>query len=211
MNRFALLIGCGLLALIPGRVAAEDGFQVVFDGTDLSKVTTEGNWQIQEDGSLYLEPRPGETGWKRYHHYLWVNGDYADFTFDFEFKYEEGGNSGFYFRVADEADPVTSGFEVQILDCHGAEKELGKHDMGGIIKTAGPLANGCKPAGEWNRMVVTLQGSKLTVELNGTLVQDKLDLATAKPADKVLAPSGKLSIQDHGLKFWVRNLKVKRL
>ncbi|MEM9017718.1 MAG: hypothetical protein AAGC68_11945 [Verrucomicrobiota bacterium] len=28
------------------------GFDTIFDGSDLSKVKTEGNWQIQEDGSL---------------------------------------------------------------------------------------------------------------------------------------------------------------
>ncbi|MFV1994657.1 MAG: DUF1080 domain-containing protein [Verrucomicrobiales bacterium] len=190
--------------------SAGDGFQTIYDGNDLSQIKTKGNWRIQEDGSLYLEPREGEEGWKRYDAYIWLKEDYEDFVFDFEYKHEEGGNSGLYFRVGDEADPVASGFEVQILDCYGME-ELGPHDLGGVIKTAGPLANGSKPAGQWNRMVVTLEGGKLTVIINGTKVQDGLDLAAAKPKDKTLAPSGKISIQDHGLKFWVRNLKVKRL
>lgn len=191
--------------------AAEDkGFETIFDGKDLSKLKTTGNWQIQEDGSLYLEPRAGEKGWQRYDAYIWLKEDYADFVFDFEYKHEAKGNSGFYFRASDEKDPVASGFEVQILDCWGKE-ELGQHDLGGVIKTAGPLVNASKKPGEWNRMVVTLKGNLLTVELNGQLVQENLDLAKAKPKDKDLAPTGKICIQDHGLKFWVRNLKVKRL
>lgn len=203
---FALVATAGFLSV---HAADDDGFTTIYDGKDLSKITTTGNWQIQDDGSLFLEPRPGEKGWKRYDAYIWLKDDYEDFVFDFEYKHEAGGNSGFYFRVSDEADPVASGFEVQILDCWGKE-ELGQHDLGGVIKTAGPLVNASKKPGEWNRMIVTLKGSHLTVELNGQKVQD-LDLAEAKPKDKELAATGKLSIQDHGLPFWVRNLRVKRL
>ena len=157
-----------------------------------------------------MEPRPGEKGWSRYGSYLWLKEDYKDFVFDFEYKHEKGGNSGLYFRIYDESDPTAHGFEVQILDCFG-KKKLGQHDLGGVIQTAGPLANGSKPAGEWNRMVVTMKEGRLSVVLNGKTVQDKLDLAASKPKNKKLADSGKIAIQDHGQKFWVRNLKVKSL
>lgn len=189
----------------------DDGFTVIYDGTDLSRVETEGNWMIQEDGSLYLKPREGEQGWKRYHHYLWLKDKYKDFTFDFEYKYQEGGNSGFYFRCADKEDPVAGGFEVQIMDSLGKpDGEMGHHDNGGIIKTKGADKNMSKPAGEWNHMTVTMKGTHLTVVLNGETIQD-FDLAEKKPADKPLAEEGYLTIQDHGIPFWVRNLKVKRL
>lgn len=203
-SSLALLFVCTLLS------RAADGFMTVFDGKDLSKIKTTGNWKIQKDGSLYLEPRAGEKGWSRYDSYLWLKEDYKDFVFDFEYKHGNGGNSGLYFRIYDEADPTVHGFEVQILDCFG-KKKLGQHDLGGVIQTAGPLANGSKPAGEWNRMVVTMKKGKLSVVLNGKTVQDKLDLAASKPKNKKLADSGKIAIQDHGQKFWVRNLRVKRL
>ena len=92
-----------------------------------------------------------------------------------------------------------------------AKRSLGPHDLGGVIKTAGPLVNASKKPGEWNRMVVTLKEGKLTVELNGRKVQDGLDLAAKKPKDKKLAAKGKIAIQDHGQPFWVRNIKVKKL
>lgn len=200
-----------LLPLVAGSLmAADDDFEVIYDGKDLSRIQTTGNWKIQDDGSLYLEPRPGEKGWQRYDAYLWLKEDYDDFVFDFEYKHEAKGNSGFYFRISDESDPTAHGFEVQILDCWGKEK-LGQHDLGGVIKTAGPLENASKKPGEWNRMVVTLKGNLLTVELNGKTVQKDLDLSEAKPEDKALAATGKIAIQDHGQKFWVRNLKIKRL
>ena len=188
----------------------EDGFTTVFDGKDLSHLETKGNWVIQDDGSLFLKPRPGEKGWSRYPSYLWLKGDYTDFVVDFEYKHPPKGNSGFYFRISDPRDATASGFEVQILDCHG-KKKLGQHDLGGVIRTAGPLVNASKPAGEWNRMVVRLEKGLLTVVINGKTVQDKLDLAAKKPANKKLAKTGKISIQDHGQPFWVRNIKVKRL
>ena len=182
----------------------------IYDGKDLSKIKTEGNWKIQEDGSLMLQPRPGEKGWTRYGSYLWLLDDYEDFVVDFEYKHGKGGNSGLYFRIYDESDATAHGFEVQILDCFGKEK-LGQHDLGGVIKTAGPLVNAAKPAGEWNRMIVTMKDGKLTVELNGKKVQDGLDVAAKKPKDKKLAAKGKIAIQDHGQQFWVRNIKAKKL
>jgi len=184
-------------------------FTSIFNGKDLSKIDTKGNWQIQKDGSLHLTPRKGEKGWTRYGSYIWLKENYANFTFDFEYRHEKGGNSGLYFRCADTVDPTLSGFEVQILDCYGKDK-LGQHDLGGIIKTAGPTKNMSKPAGEWNRMTVTMIGDQLTVVLNGGVVQD-INVAEKKPKDKKLVASGKISIQDHGQPFTVRNLRVKKL
>jgi len=188
-----------------------EGFVTIFDGRDLSQLGTEGNWKIQEDGSLYLEPREGEEGWQRYHHYLWLKDNYGDFVFDFEYKHADGGNSGFYFRVSDKADPVASGFEVQIMDSTGkADADMGHHDLGGVIKTKGASKNMSKAPNEWNRMTVTMKGNQLTVVLNGETIQ-YFDLAAAKGADVNLATEGLITIQDHGLPFWVRNLQVKRL
>lgn len=192
-----------------GHPAADDAsFTVIYDGKDLSKIKTEGNWKIQDDGSLHLDPRPGESGWTRYGSYIWLKEQYGDFVFDFEFKYGKGGNSGLYFRCGDDVDPTKSGFEVQILDSYGVKKELGHHDMGGVIRTAGPTKNASKPAGEWNRMTVSMKGNQLVVVLNGEKVQD-IDLAAKKPEGKALPAKGWISIQDHGQPFTVRNLRVK--
>ena len=156
-----------------------------------------------------LTPRAGEKGWSRYHHYLWLPGEYGDFTVDFEFQYTKGGNSGLYFRCADDIDPTKSGFEVQILDSYGVTKELGHHDMGGIIQTQGASKNASKAPGEWNRMTVSMKGDRVVVVLNGVCVQD-CNLREKKPAAKNLAATGKIAIQDHGQVFSVRNIRVKK-
>ena len=98
-------------ALIPATCVLADhhAFKTIYDGKDLSNIKTEGNWKIQEDGSLYLDPRPGEKGWTRYGSYLWLKDDYEDFTIDFEYKHPKGGNSGLYFRIYDESDATAHG------------------------------------------------------------------------------------------------------
>lgn len=209
MKRMLIALGA-LIGSSTFALADHHEFTTIFDGKDLSKLTTKGNWKIQKDGSLFLDPRPGEKGWSRYGSYLWLQDEYEDFVVDFEYKHPKGGNSGLYFRIYDESDASAHGFEVQILDCFGKEK-LGQHDLGGVIRTAGPLVNASKKPGEWNRMVVTLKEGKLTVVLNGKTVQDGLDLAAKKPKGMKLAEKGKIAIQDHGQPFWVRNIKVKKL
>jgi len=188
-----------------------EGFTVLYDGKNLDGIETEGNWKIQEDGSLFLEPREGEKGWSRYNHYIWLKEKHGDFVFDFEYKHPEGGNSGLYFRCADKVDPTKSGFEVQIKDSTGlADDKMGHHDLGGVIQTKGASKNMSKPANEWNRMTVTMKGNQLQVVLNGELIQD-FDLSKEKKEDKELVEEGWISIQDHGLPFYVRNLQVKKL
>lgn len=194
-------------------IAAADGNWVDFtSGTELAGMTTEGNWSLKE-GVISLDPRPGEEGWKRYASYLWLEGEYRDFVCEFEYKHEGGGNSGFYFRVADVADPVGTGVEVQLLDCH-EKKQLGWHDLGGIIRfssaeVGNPLANAAKPAGEWNTVRVTLKENLLTVVINGITVQNEIDLNRHPLAGAGLAPVGKIGFQDHGLPFYLRKLRIK--
>lgn len=193
---------------------AADDWVTVYDGTDLSKCETEGNWLIQKDGSIMMQPRPGETGWNRYKSYLWIKGDYKDFECEFEYKHGPEGNSGFYFRVSDTADAVRTGVELQLLDCFGKRK-VGWHDLGGIIKfkdrsKGSPLANASKPAGEWNKVRVKLVDNKLTAFINGIKVQDEKDLV-ANQVDGRFNAIGRLGFQDHGQLFWLRNIRVKSM
>jgi len=190
-----------------GDAGANDGFKPLFNGKNLDGWTTKGNWFVK-DGVLHIEPRPGEKGWKRYDAYLWADKPYANFVLDLEFQLPPKGNSGVFVRVKDKADPVKTGIEVQINDTHGKEK-VGPHDCGGVIGIVGPTKNMAKPAGQWNRMVITCRGSRLKVSLNGEEIVDT-DLAESAPKKEV-PPSGWLSLQDHGLPLAFRNIRLKVL
>jgi hypothetical protein len=199
-----------LSLVLAGGLAAEepaDGFVEMFNGKDLTGWQTTGNWVIGENNVLTLKPRPGESGWKRFNDYIATGKQYGDFILDLEFKFDKGGNSGVFMRIGDLKDHVNSGFEVQILDTHGLEKP-GHHDCGGVIKTQGPSKNMVKPAGEWNRYIITLKGSHLTVILNGEQIQD-LDLSKTDLRDR--PAKGHISFQDEAKRIWYRNVRIKEL
>ena len=171
-------------------------FKSLYNGKDLSGWKTTGNWIAQPDGSLLIQPRDGEKGWSRCDAYLWSESEYKDFVMDFEYAYPPGGNSGFYFRVADRNDPVKTGIEAQILDSSAKQGALTSHDHGGIVGTSEAASkNMSKAPGEWNRMVVTCVGSHLQVELNGEQIIDTM-LDQTPMKDRPL--QGYIGFQDHG-------------
>jgi hypothetical protein len=198
----------------PRTEAAEpdkDGWVTLLKGTDFSENwTTKGNWKPGTDEDVQLEPRPGESGWQRYDAYLWSKEQYKDFEIDIEFKVAKGSNSGFYFHVGDLKEPVATGVEVQIYDSHskGPDGALNDHDCGGIIPGVPPTKNAAKPPGEWNRFLITSQGDKVIVKLNGEAVNE-VDLSKGALGSR--PKSGYIGFQDHGLPLSVRNIRIRKL
>lgn len=202
---WSLLATAGSQAAESG--AADDGFVPLFDGKTLNGWQTTGNWIVEEGGVVALRPRPGESGWQRYDAYLTTTRKYKDFVLDLEFKIDKGGNSGVFLRVGDRMSQVATGFEIQILDTHGLAKP-GNHDCGGVISAAAPSKNMAKPAGQWNRYVITLQGKRLKVEMNGEQIHD---LELDKSAIKDRPDEGFLGFQDEAKPVWYRNVRIKEL
>ena len=201
------LMLAGALTHAEGAAASEDGFVPLFNGKNLDGWKTTGNWVVEEDGTVTLVPRPGETGWERFDAYIMTERTYKDFVLDLEFKIEKEGNSGVFFRVGDPLLPVSKGIEVQILDTFGLEKP-GNHDCGGVIGTAAPSKNMAKPAGEWNRYTITVENNRLTVVLNGEQIIDlKLDESAMKDRPEV----GHIGFQDEAKRIWYRNVRIKEL
>jgi hypothetical protein len=206
------LAALGLLVLAalaaPADEQKKDGW-VDLIGTDLSTHwTTKGNWKLDKDGVVTLTPRPGEKGWARFDAYLWSKKTYGDFEIEFEYKVEKRGNSGFYFRVGDVKSPVQKGLEVQIYDSASKKPgaKLTDHDSGGIIPGIPPTKNAAKPAGQWNKFHITSKGDKLTVVLNGEVVNE-VDLSN--PKLKGRPKVGTIGFQDHALPLALRNIRIR--
>jgi hypothetical protein len=179
-------------------------------GNDLTKFwETTGNWSAA-DGVATLTPRPGEKGWSRWSAYLWSKNELKDFEIDFEYKLQPGGNSGFYFHVGDKNDPVKKGIEVQIYDSASfpPEKPLNDHDSGGVIPGIPPTKRVAKPAGEWNHFHIVVKEGKLTVHLNGEVVNE---ISLDNPRIKDRPEKGYIGFQDHGLPLLIRNIRLKAL
>jgi len=213
MNRHRTTIAALGFLFVAGGVdasdapRADDGFVSMFDGKTLAGWKTTGNWVVEEGGVVALHPRPGEHGWQRYDAYLTTARKYKDFVLDLEFKIAKGGNSGVFLRVGDLSNHVKTGFEVQILDTHG-KPNPGNHDCGGVIGAAAPSKNMAKPAGQWNRYVITCRGNRLVVELNGTQI---IDLELDKSPLKNRPSEGYIGFQDEAKPVWYRNVRIKEL
>jgi len=210
MNVKVLFVGMcvGVLALSTSLYAEDKSeFVPMFNGKDLTGWNTTGNWVVEKDNTIALKPRPGEKGWKRYKDYLTTDKQYANFVLDLEFKINKGGNSGVFARVGDLKNHVSSGFEIQITDAHG-KKKVGEHDCGGVIRTAGPSKNMAKPAGEWNRYTITVDGNSLKIVFNGEQI---IDIDLSKSAMKDRPAKGYISFQDIGIPIWYRNVRIKEL
>lgn len=171
---------------------------------------TTGNWSLQ-DGVATLKPRKGEKGWSRWSAYLWSKKEYTDFEIEFEYRLENGGNSGFYFRVGDKNDPVNQGIEVQIYDTdpHKPQGKLNDHDSGGIIPGLKPHKNNAKPSGEWNKMRVWHKDTRIVVYLNGEYVNAH-DLIGGGQLSK-RAKTGPIGFQDHALPISLRSIRIREL
>jgi hypothetical protein len=90
--------------------------------------------------------------------------------------------------------------------CIAAEAKRGADEKGFVTLFNGK--NMAKPAGEWNRMIVTCKGTQLQVDLNGEGIVD-VDLSKTAARNRPLV--GHVSLQDHGLPLWFRNIRIKEL
>ena len=83
-----------------------------------------------------------------------------------------------------------------------------QRDSGGIIPCTAPKKNAARPQGEWNHFHIINQGDKLTVKLNGELVNE-MDLTKAPLASR--PKKGPIGFQDHALPVWLKDIKIREL
>ena len=199
---------------------ARSGWILLFDGKGLDGWQTSGGQPSKvpvEDASI--NPH-GSSGYMMIPQKTW-----SDFVLALDFKISKGCNSGVFIRTF----PLTprpgkdvgfNGIEVAIDDTTTA----GYYDTGAFYDLVKPAENAMRPVGQWNHMVVTCDGPKLSVELNGKLVtQMDLDQWTTpnrRPdgsehkfdiAYKDHPRAGYIGLQDHGSNCWYKNIKIKPL
>jgi hypothetical protein len=150
---------------------AAGGFTSLFNGSDLSGwAGALENYEVV-DGAIRCQAGKGGV--------LRTTEEYGDFTVRFEFQLPAGGNNGLAIRYPGEGDPAYTGMtELQILD-NEAEKyaKLDPRQYHGSAYGMAAAHRGyLRPVGEWNYQEVTVKGSTIKVEVNGTVILDA-DLA----------------------------------
>ncbi|HTN36755.1 MAG TPA: family 16 glycoside hydrolase [Arachidicoccus sp.] len=206
-------------AVKPYELSAEEkkeGYEVLFDGTNMHKWTGNTTDYVVEDGNIAIRPKPGKGSGGN----LFTKEEFGDFVFRFEFKLTPGANNGLGIRAPYEGDAAYKGMELQILDNDAPiYKDLHVYQYHGSIYGTIPAKRGfLKPVGEWNYEEVIAKGPKIKVILNGTVILDgditearKNGAADGKPHPGLLRNSGHIGFLGHGSTVFFRNIRVKDL
>jgi hypothetical protein len=154
---------------------AESGFVPIFNSQDFTgwQGATD-NYEVV-DGAIRCKEGKGGV--------LYTAEEYGDFKVQLEFKLPPGGNNGLAIRYpGGTADAAYIGMtELQVLDTeHERYKKIDPRQAHGSAYGMVAAHRGyLRPAGQWNFQEVTVKGTKIVVELNGTVILDA-DLAEAK-------------------------------
>ena len=118
---------------------------------------------------------------------IWTKcGDWENFELDLEYNLDPAANSGILIYCLDKKNWIPNAVEVQLVDDAADKwaKDPAYMKTGSLYGHLAPLATPQKPAGQWNRAVLTAKGNLLTLVINGVVVQDKADLSKMTDAKK---------------------------
>lgn len=205
---FILAICYSLHADAPADLStqeAEDGFTVLFNGSDLEGWEHKGNWKV-EDGVITRQGRGGSLVYMK-------RKVPDDFDLRFEWKVDPGSNSGVYYRPTQ--------YEYQILDnAVHADGKNPRTSAASLYFCVQPSSDRTKPVGQWNSGRIVCKDSIVQHWLNGEKVihLDYKDPRWAFNVEMLRQRGGNLearganlSLQDHGDPVWYRNLRIREL
>lgn len=218
--------GTGILGLgstTPNTLTSaerEAGWQLLFDGTALDAWrgfrhdSVPAGW-VAEEGAIMLTQRAGD---------LITKAQFKDFELRLQWQISSGGNSGIFYRVTEDHGAVyETGPEMQVL--HNLMHPDGQNPLTSAGSNYGlyaPSVDVTRPIGEWNDVILRVQGNKVQHWLNETLIVEYELLSPewealvagskfAQWPDYGRAPEGHIALQDHSDPVRYRNIKVLRL
>lgn len=154
--------------------AGRAGWRALFNGRDLEGWDPRPGPEAYavRDGAIHL-PAAGGDGELR------TRELFRDFELRLDFRITRMANSGLFLRADPErGNPAFSGCEIQILDDYNWEAVTGStlapyQFSGGLYGSLAPAdRHALRPLGEWNTYEVRYVGSRIAVELNGSLLYD---------------------------------------
>ena len=193
------------------------GWRLLFDGQTLE------HWKSNDGQPLVASAV--QNGMLNTHNiggYLLVYDQlFGDFEFSCDVKMDPNEcNSGVFVRVADLADPIFTGLEIQVMSPPG----ISMHDFVAIYDLMPPAMIATREPGQWNTLLVRCEGPMISVAVNGQPVAemncDDYDQPGLRPdgtehkfrrAIKDFARSGYIGLQDHDTDAWYKNIKIREL
>ena len=193
------------------------GWRLLFDGRSTDgfrgyRQESVGTGWVVEDGALVR--RAAQAG------DIVTRETFDRFELELEFRIASGGNSGVMFHVTEsQPQPWMSGPEVQILDgAAGGDAQR----TGWLYQLYEAKTDATRPAGEWNRLFLSVTPEAGQVCINGvryfTFKKGNADwdkrVANSKFAkfpDFGRAERGHICLQDHGAEVAFRSIKIREL
>jgi hypothetical protein len=155
-----------LLAACGGRPDVdEEGWRTLLNGSDLS------GWNVVGDANWRVEERAARADRSTAASFLVSEDSFADFDLELEFWVDPEANSGVFLRCQDAGTITdTSCYEANIFDARPDQT----YRTGSIVNVAEP-AEFVYTGGQWNRLKITADGTRLQVTLNGRSMVDTKD------------------------------------
>ena len=204
-------------------LAAEEvaaGWRLLSDGTldawrGYRRQDVPGGWSAV-DGAIVFTP--GEEGGS-----IITRDRFTDFELAFEWKVEERGNSGVFYKVTEaERAPYWTGAEYQILDNAGhPDGQQPETSAGANYALHAPAEDATRPVGDWNQGRILVHGPRVEHWMNGVRIVEyelwtdewRALVAGTKFAEWPgygMAEEGHIGLQDHGDPVWYRNVRVRQ-
>jgi hypothetical protein len=192
----------------------QEGFIQLYDGTNMDHWMGNFSGYLSKDGAIEVNPSSKGGG------NLYTKEEYSDFIYRFEFQLTPGANNGIGIHAPLEGDAAYVGMEIQVLDSeHPMYANLKPYQYHGSVYGIVPAKRGfLKPIGEWNQEEIMIQGSKIKVTLNGTVITE----ADLKEATKngtmdhnehpgLKNTTGHIGFLGHGDVVRFKNIRIKKL
>jgi len=187
------------LLLLFGTAMAQ---KKLFNGKDLTgwKIHGTEKWFV-EKGLLICESGPDKQ-----YGYLVSDKDFKNFELTVEFKQESNGNSGVFFHCSVDGVKIT-GWQAEVAPLNKSTGGIYESYGRGWLIKPDPEKEKFLKEGEWNTMVVRMQGNEVTTWLNGHEMVKLSD-------EKIGAANGKIALQIHeggGVRVSWRKVEIKVL
>lgn len=204
----------------------DKGWQLLFDGKSTTgwhgynlKVFPDC-WTI-EDGTFTMTTRGRAESQD-----IITDKVYKRFAFSVEYKLTKAANSGIIYQVAEDPKykfPYETGPEFQIMDQDNWPDTLETTQIcGANYAMYPPKSKPYKPLGEWNHILLVVNGNNVTQILNGEIIVEFVKNSEewtklrnsgkwANYPDYGKYEEGHISLQNHGTQVFFRNIKIKEL
>jgi hypothetical protein len=166
-----------------------DGWKTIFDGKTLTgwSPTSEANFRV-EAGTIVVDSGPQG---------LLIHDDiYTNYEFTCEFQSAKGTNSGVF--LSTQKKPKSVKDDCYELNIASADNPFPTGSLVGRKKYADAVEDD-----QWHAFEVKVEGSHVTVKLDGKLV---LDYTAEKPSS-----GNQIGLQKNSGRVAFRNIKVKKL